>query len=162
MPSTWTTWTSWTQAPDELHIEGAHPQLAPGGLAHHGEGLGDQLVEVLRPLPLALLLLPPGQVPLQLVLGLRPDPPAAELLLGPPTALAQQVEVLRVGLAEADIGTLVTDALPEVGGLGGKILVREGAHLVLEGIDPLDHAGVPAQLTPAGIAEDLGEEGHQP
>ena len=34
-------------AADELHAERLHAQHAPGGLAHYGKGLGQQLVEVL-------------------------------------------------------------------------------------------------------------------
>ena len=32
-------------AADELHVEVAHPERAPRGLAHHGEGFGQKLVE---------------------------------------------------------------------------------------------------------------------
>ena len=36
-------------APHELHGEVAHPEGAPGGLSHGGEGLREQLVEGLSP-----------------------------------------------------------------------------------------------------------------
>ena len=148
-------------APHQLDVEVAHPEDPARRLADHREGLREDLVEPLRLLRLALLLLPAGELALDLRLALGAHVAARELGGGPVRGLAEHVQVLGVGLAEADVGPLVADPLAELVGLVAKLLVGEGAHLLLEAVDLLDDPHVAVDLPLVGIAEHLAEQGHE-